>query len=216
MFGYQKPTLDRSFSVMAGIILLGGLGLWLAGNLYLPLLNGLTVQYIEMGQAIYLLTMMFYSGYIAYTFQQQPAIAKFWLWTVLWWLLLFERSISWGRDFWPDVPKIYYRLLSIVFIALPLITLCLPTIRQEIARRWRYEAIPIWYIIFMCLFFLLADAAEHHRFGYSLLVWDSYKQDLIEELLEIPCLLAIGAMSVYLQNRDRKHYLLTAHVVKAP
>ncbi|MCP0723168.1 hypothetical protein KU617_23195, partial [Salmonella enterica subsp. enterica serovar Montevideo] len=46
----------------------------------------------------------------------RPEGAKqFWLWAVVWWLVLLGRSTSWGRDYFPDEPRILFRMIIRLF-----------------------------------------------------------------------------------------------------
>ncbi|KES14152.1 hypothetical protein GASC598I20_000410, partial [Gilliamella apicola SCGC AB-598-I20] len=60
--------------------------------------------------------------------------------------MLFGRGISWGRDFFPDVPRFYYKIIASIIMAIPILTIFLPPIRREIARRYRDETIPVWHL----------------------------------------------------------------------
>ncbi|MDI4751548.1 hypothetical protein MJL81_28125, partial [Salmonella enterica subsp. enterica serovar Anatum] len=42
---------------------------------------------------------------------------QFWLWAVVWWVVLLGRSTSWGRDYFPDEPRMLFRTISVILIA---------------------------------------------------------------------------------------------------
>ncbi|MCX8650339.1 hypothetical protein J3U21_08105 [Gilliamella sp. B2776] len=118
--------------------------------------------------------------------------------------MLFGRGISWGRDFFPDIPRIYYKIIASIIIAIPLLSIFLPSIRQEIIRRYKFEIIPVWHLFFAFLFLGIADIAEHRRLGYEFLVLEPDRKDLIEELMEIPCLLSLALTTFYMQKNEQK------------
>ena len=118
--------------------------------------------------------------------------------------MLFGRGISWGRDFFPEVPRFYYKIIAGILIGIPFLTIFLPTIRQEIVRRYKFEKIPVWHIFFAFLFLGIADIAEHHRIGHQFLVLSNERKDLIEELMEIPCLLSLALITFYMQKNEQE------------
>ena len=159
--------LDFHFYKSSFFILFLGVFLYIFGNFYIPLYNGLTVTLIEHLQSLFLLFMCGYTFYYAKRVQHHATLYKFWIWTIFWWFMLFGRGISWGRDFYPNVPR-------------------------------------LWHIFFAFLFLGIADIAEHHRMGHEFLVLTRERKDLIEELMEIPCLLCIALTTFYMQTNEQK------------
>lgn len=77
-------------------------------DLKLPLYDGAIVRAVEHSHALLLLLFAVLSYFFMRPRQLQQGKKQFWIWAVLWWLVLFGRSTSWGRDYFPDVPKIYF------------------------------------------------------------------------------------------------------------
>ncbi|WP_141670906.1 hypothetical protein [Gilliamella sp. wkB178] len=159
---------------------------------------------IEHSQSLFLLFMCAYTYHYAKRVNNDPDLYKFWIWTIFWWFMLFGRGISWGRDFFPEVPRFYYKIIASILMAIPILSIFLPTIRREIARRFKFEEIPVWHIVFAFLFLGIADIAEHHRLGHQFLVITRDRKDLIEELMEIPCLLSLALITFYMQKNEQK------------
>ncbi|WP_141674159.1 hypothetical protein [Gilliamella sp. wkB112] len=185
------------------IVILSGF-LYIIGNFFLPLYDGLTVTLIEHSQSLFLLFMCAYTYRYTKRVSNTPDLYKFWIWTIFWWFMLFGRGISWGRDFFPEVPRFYYKIIASILMAIPILGIFLPTIRREIVRRFKFEQIPVWHIIFAFLFLGIADIAEHHRIGHQFLVMTKERKDLIEELMEIPCLLSLALITFYMQKNEQK------------
>lgn len=165
---------------------------------------GLTVILIEHAQSLFLLFMAGYTYSYAQKVKSNPDVYKFWIWTIFWWLLLFGRGISWGRDFFPEVPRFYYKIIASILIAIPILSMFIvASIRREIKRRYSTEKIPVWHTFFAFFYLGLADIAEHHRIGYEYLVLNSNNSDLIEELMEFPCLFSLALVVFYLQKREK-------------
>ncbi|WP_160430513.1 hypothetical protein [Gilliamella sp. Pas-s25] len=196
--------LDFHFYKSSLSIIILGITLYIIGNFFIPLYNGLTVTLIEHVQSLFLLFMCGYTYCYAKKMAEHPNLYKFWIWTIFWWLMLFGRGISWGRDFFPEVPRFYYKIIASFLIALPILSIFLPTIRQEIVRRYKFEKIPVWHIFLAFLFLGIADIAEHRRIGHELLVITRDRKDLIEELMEIPCLLCLALTTFYMQKNEQK------------
>ncbi|WP_392565861.1 hypothetical protein RHO15_09910 [Utexia brackfieldae] len=174
-----------------------------AGNTFIPLYNGLSTAIAENLQSLGLLLIAVYSYFYARRYPAQSANRIFWYWSVMWWIMLFGRGISWGRDFFPDVPHLYFRIISIILIGLPVLMLFSKSIRQQIKHRFFFEKIPVWHIILAFVFLGLSDIVEHHRSGANLLLYVSEKQDLIEELIEIPCFISLILIVLYMQRNER-------------
>ncbi|QIQ21077.1 hypothetical protein [Zophobihabitans entericus] len=200
----MMPRIDFHFYKEASYTLIIAAILFFSGNYLIPFYSESAVKVVEHTQSLMLLFMTIYTYFYLKRYPYKSDKYQFWLWTMFWWFLLFGRGISWGRDFFPEVPKIYFRIISIVFFTPVVLGFLFPAIRREIVRRYKYEKIPFWYILFAFIFLGLSDQIEHHRIGYDLLLSDPARQDLIEELLEIPCLLSIAFVVFYLQRNEKE------------
>ncbi len=127
----------------------------------------------------------------------------FWLWAMAWWLMFFGRSISWGRDFFPEVPHFYYRIISIFVIAPVVLMLFSPHLRAEIEHKWKQVRLPFWYLLIAVLSLFFADSVEHHRFIDTWLYGYAANQDIVEELYENPFILALFCAAFYFMRQDR-------------
>ena len=87
--------------------------------------------------------------------------------------MLFGRSTSWGRDYFPEVPKIYFRGISVLVIAPVVFMLFLAPLRQEIAYKFKHVSLPIWALILAFIGLLMSDGIEHNRF-YSFYFYRFY------------------------------------------
>jgi len=174
-------------------------------DLHLPLYHGVLVTWIEGAQALWLL----FGALFTCNFLRKNALPvgarRFWAWSVLWWLVLFGRSISWGRDYFPDGPKLLFRAISVLLIgALVLYLLFSSTLRKELAWRLRHESLPLWTFVLAVVTFIISDSVEHHRFIATFFLHNAEYQDLIEELYEIPFMVALFCVSYDLMQRQKQ------------
>ncbi|ATF49809.1 hypothetical protein CO701_12035 [Citrobacter werkmanii] len=174
-------------------------------NWNLPLLNGTVVRWIENGQALWLLFgAIFTLGYIR-PLSRPEGEKQFWLWAAVWWLVLLGRSTSWGRDYFPEHPKLLFRTISVVFIAVIILPVLLSKrLRQDIARRVRNEPLPIWLLAITTCAFLISDTVEHHRLLSPLFLHNAHYGDLIEELYELPFMVGLFLMNLGFMRQDKK------------
>lgn len=128
---------------------------------------------------------------------------QFWLWAVLWWLLLFGRSTSWGRDYFPEVPKPYFRAISVMLIAPVVFMLFSPYLRKEIAKKLKYFTLPIWALMLAFSGLIISDAIEHERAIDALFLRDIQYKDLMEELYEFPLILGLLFITYHLMKQDK-------------
>ena len=136
--------------------------------------------------------------------KQLPEPQKwFWVWSMAWWLVLSGRSISWGRDFYPEVPHIYFRIISIFLIAPLVFLLFLKPLREEIWNKLKYATFPFWYLLIAFLSLFLADCVEHHRFLYHVLLDSHALQDTVEELYEYPLIFALFCSAFFFMKQDK-------------
>ena len=195
--------LDKRFYPHTVAILIFALALLYSGNYLFPAQTAL-VTIVESIQSLLLLSgALFTWCYVKPLLCDRPR-RVFWLWSISWWALLFGRGISWGRDYFPEVPKLYFRLISILLIGIMLAMLLLPVLRQEIARRWRTEPIPLWDSLLLVIYFLIVDTVQHHRRLAFLFVSDALRTDMIEEFIELPFMLSLFFIAYFLQKKDKQ------------
>ena len=160
-------------------------------SLHLPLLGGMTVTAVESIQALMLFGFAVFSFFYIRPFELSKGQKQFWLWSVAWWIMLFGRSTSWGRDYFPEVPKIYFRGISVLVIAPVVFMLFLAPLRQEIAYKFKHVSLPIWALILAFIGLLMSDGIEHNRFFIHFIFTDFIYKDLMEELYEFPLIIGL-------------------------
>nr|WP_154324801.1 hypothetical protein [Pantoea sp. 201603H] len=172
-------------------------------RLHVPLYQDMTVYWVETGQSIWLLFGALFT-FIYAKITPMPREKKiFWLWSVTWWVMLFGRGISWGRDYAPEQPKIYFHLISYLLIGIVIVTfLVRPELHREVFRRLKSETLPLWDCLIMVVCFIIADTIEHHRYFAFLFLQDHSYQDLMEEMFEVPFMLALFSVAFYLMKKD--------------
>lgn len=173
-------------------------------NSHVSLMDGFVVLSIENIQALMLLSFAVYSYYYMRPLDCPEGKKQFWLWAVFWWILLFGRSISWGRDFFPDVPHIYFRILSIFFIAPVVLMLFSKKLREEIALKFKTISFPIFSFLLAVIGLIISDAVEHSRMIAPLFLHDLAYKDLIEEMYEFPVIWGLFEVSYLLMKQDKK------------
>lgn len=159
---------------------------------------------IETFQSLWLLFGALFTWCYIRPLRRETAAKCFWLWSISWWILLFGRGISWGRDYFPDEPKLYFRIISLVLIGVTACALLLPVIRREIIRRFRQESLPVWDILLLVLYFVIVDTIEHRRLFAFLFVYDTARTDLLEELFELPFMFSLFAIAFLLQRNEKQ------------
>lgn len=170
----------------------------------LPVSEARLVNWIENGQALWLLFGALFTLFWIKPWTLTPGQKAFWLWSVAWWVVLLGRSTSWGRVYFPDEPRVIFRIISVVLIAaLVLPVIVSTTLRKEIALRFRHETFPLWTVGLVVITFLFSDAVEHHRALGSLVLHDAHDQDLLEELYEIPFMLGLFIIAFGMMQRDK-------------
>lgn len=183
---------DTRLTSSALVLALVALVIPFTANWHVPLLNGVVVLWIENGQALWLLFGALFTAWYIRPLSRPDGAKQFWLWAVVWWLVLLGRSTSWGRDYFPDHPKMIFRGISVVLIAaLVLPVLISKTLRQEIARRLCEESLPLWLLTVTACAFLISDTVEHHRLLAPLFLHSKQYTDLIEELYELPFMIGL-------------------------
>lgn len=153
----------------------------------LPLGDGLTVTIIEQVQALWLLFCSIYAFKLfkLNRLHQHHAAIALWL-AAIWWLLL-GRSLAWGRDYFPDLPRLYFQPFAVILVLLPIYLLCRRDTRAQMKQLWLTFRWPVWLCLMTCLLFIVAQVIESERMFRPLhLDIDSGRRDLIEELFETP------------------------------
>lgn len=169
---------------------------------HIPLFDGMLVRSVEDIQAILLLFFAGFSFFYIKPFALAEGKKQFWLWAVLWWVLLFGRSTSWGRDYFPEVPRIYFHILSVLFIAPVVFMLFSSALRSEIAIKFRTSAVPVWAFMLAVAGLIISDGVEHGRFFHAVFLHDLSYKDLIEELYEFPLILGLFMVTFQLMKNE--------------
>lgn len=183
--------VDTRFTWPIFILLILCLLFPVMGGVQFTFLGDSEVRLIENIQAIMLLIFAVVT-YVCMKPRQLPHGQKqFWLWAVCWWLVLFGRSTSWGRDYLPEVPKIYFRMISIVLIGSVVFPLLQSSLRQEIVRKFKTAVIPVWGLVIAFIGLIVSDAIEHHRLISTFILDANSNVNFMEELYEFPLILGL-------------------------
>lgn len=156
-----------------------------------PLLVGTAVRSIENIQAVLLLGIAIFTLCYMRPWDMPNGQKQFWFWAACWWLLLFGRSISWGRDYFPEIPKIYFRGISVILIGSVVFMLFSPHLRQEIKHQFKRFSIPVWALLLAFSGLVISDSIEHLRLMHSLFLTDLHYQSFVEELYEFPLIIGL-------------------------
>ena len=167
--------------------------------------NGIAtaVRSIENSQAVLLFVFGIFTLIYMRPWDMPNGQKQFWFWAACWWLMLFGRSISWGRDYFPEVPKIYFRAISIVLIGSVVFYLFSPHLRAEIAKKFKTIRIPVWPFALAFAGLFIADSIEHTRFVDTLLVKDMNYHSFMEELYEYTLVFGLGLTAWYFMKQDK-------------
>lgn len=169
-----------------------------------PLFSGMLVKSVEALQALLLLFAAIFTYFYMRPFDQQLPNRQFWMWSVFWWLLLFGRSISWGRDYFPEVPKPYFRAISVMLIAPVVFMLGSSTLRQQIAVKAKQFSLPIWLCVLVLVGLVISDSIEHARQWSGIFIQNLQYKDLLEELYEFPLIVGLFLIA-YRMMQQEKH-----------
>lgn len=174
-------------------------------DLHLSLFSVRVVTVVENAQAAWLL----FGAVFTLCYARSAGLAErprtFWLWAVVWWLVLFGRSVSWGREYFPEGPKLLFRVISVVLIGTLVLWLVFSkALRQEVMARLRSETLPLWTAALVVCSFLISDAVEHHRLLAPLFLHNPLYQDLIEELYEIPFMVGLFIIVCTMLAREKR------------
>ncbi|MEG1709509.1 MAG: hypothetical protein RR285_12455 [Acinetobacter sp.] len=169
-----------------------------------PLLGGAVVRGVENIQALLLLMFAVFSYVYMQPMRLSDGKKYFWMWAVLWWLLLFGRSTSWGRDYFPEIPKVYFRGISVVLIGSVVLMLFVKPLRTEIAVKMKTLNLPAWAMLLTVLGLIISDGIEHSRIYGGIFLHQLAYKDLMEELYEFPLILGLFMMAFHIMQRDKR------------
>ncbi|ENW95630.1 hypothetical protein [Acinetobacter sp. NIPH 298] len=161
------------------------------------------VHLIEDAQALVLLACVAFTWFYMKPKHLTESKKLFWLWAIAWWFMFFGRSISWGRDYFPDIPHLYFRIISIFVIAPVVFMPFLSKLREEIKYKLNSVPFPFWYLLIACVSLFFADSVEHHRFIDTWLLSNTIQSDVVEELYEVPFILALFCAAFYFMQWDK-------------
>ena len=194
--------IDTRFSwAVLCMVLIGGVFPFLPAFLE-PIFIATAVRSIENIQALMLFCIFVFTLIYMKPWTLPNGKKQFWFWAACWWLLLCGRSISWGRDYFPDVPKPYFRAISVVLIGSVVFMLFSKHLRQEIVHKFKTFSLPLWPSILVIVTLAIVDWVEHLRGLYSLVLFDTRYQDFVEELYEFPFILGLFLVAWAVMYKD--------------
>lgn len=198
--------LKTQFSAADFFLILLAILFPFAADMRIPLVHGKVVEWVENGQALWLLFGAIFTAIYMKPLSLEKGARQFWLWSVIWWLVLFGRSISWGRDYFPEESKILFRTISVLLIAALVLPVILSSVlRHAITLRIRNVYLPLWMSIIVLVTFLIADSVEHHRFLSPIFLHDVRYTDLMEELYENIFMIGLFIVSRDIMKNDKKY-----------
>ncbi|WP_167519567.1 hypothetical protein [Intestinirhabdus alba] len=172
---------------------------------HMPLADGAVVAWIENGQALWLLFGALFTACYIRPLSRPEGAKQFWLWAVVWWVVLLGRSTSWGRVYFPEQPRLLFRIVSVALIAALLLPLLFSkALRREIVRRLREAPLPVWLFAVTAGAFLISDTVEHHRLLAPLFLHSRQYVDLIEELYELPFMVGLFLIALGFMRQERR------------
>lgn len=171
--------------------------------IYPSLFDDFPVEPVETSQALWLLFCGVFTLAAMLPLNFNKSKKTFWLWSAYWWFVLLGRSISWGRDYFPEVPHLYFRILSIFWIAPLVLLLFSGYLRSEIKNKAKNTPVPMAIFSVALCCFLISDTVEHHRMLSFIFLARPEHQDIVEELYEIPFMLALFMTACYYMKVDK-------------
>lgn len=163
----------------------------------------ISVRSIENIQAVLLLSFAIFTFAFMRPFQLENGQKLFWLWAACWWLLLFGRSTSWGRDYFPEVPKGFFRAISVVLIGSVLFPLMNGALRREIAHKFKTASISVWGIVLAVSGLIISDSIEHERMISAFFLHDQSHRNFVEEIFEFPLIFGLFIVAYGLMVQDK-------------
>lgn len=167
----------------------------------------ISVRTIENIQALLLFAFAMMTYVYMKPLQLKSGQKEFWLWAICWWLVLFGRSTSWGRDYFPDVPKVYFRAISIVLIGAVVFPLFNRNLRQEIAHKFKTATISIWGIALAIFGLVVSDGIEHDRWISNIFLHHVSNKNFVEEMFEFPLIIGLFLVAFVIMQADKTQKL---------
>lgn len=174
-------------------------------QLIAPEFISIAVRSVENIQALILFSIFVFTLVYMQPWNMPNGQKHFWLWAACWWLLLCGRSTSWGRDYFPDVPKGYFRAISVVLIGSVVFMLFSKHLRLEIAQKSKSLCLPIWAMFLAVIGLVISDSIENLRAIHVWFVFDLKYQNLIEELYEFPLIFGLYLIAWSFMVKDAKN-----------
>ncbi|WOE31902.1 MULTISPECIES: hypothetical protein [unclassified Acinetobacter] len=168
-----------------------------------PLFEGLLIRFLENIQALLLLLAAVFTYLYSRSLANTVGQKQFWFWAVLWWVMLFGRSISWGRDYFPEISHDYFRVISIFFIAPVVFMLFSKCLRQEIMHKLATMRFPIYSFLLAVVTLIISDSIEHSRMIAPLFLHHREYKDLMEELYEFPLIWGLFETTYLLMKQEK-------------
>lgn len=170
--------------------------------LRLPLFDGYLVKTMENMQALLLLGTAIFTYFFIRPLKYSGGKKQFWLWVICWWVLLFGRSISWGRDYFPEISHDFFRMISILCIAPVILMLCSKDLRLEILQKLKTTQLPILSFILAFIALIVADSIEHSRLLSPIFLHQPDYKDFMEELYEFPLIWGLFEFSYLFMKQE--------------
>lgn len=171
---------------------------------HLLFVSEVAVRFLENIQALLLLFFAVFSFFYMRSARLPSGQKIFWLWAVCWWIVLFGRSTSWGRDYFPEVPKVYFRSISIILILSVVLPLFNSKLRAEIVTKFRTAIISVWGLVLAFAGLIISDSIEHSRYISSAFIYDLADKDMMEELFEFPLIFGLFIIAFGLMKNDKE------------
>lgn len=134
---------------------------------------------------------------------EQKSDRLFWLWAALWWILLFGRSINWGRLYFPGFPREYYRLIGLFISLMLLLPWFITQYRQSLMNIVHRAGIPYKILMMLAAIFLMVDQVEQNRMLFqSISSFISFHNtELLEEIIESFFIIGLFECIIYYRTR---------------
>lgn len=197
-------SVDTRFPLSVFILIILCFVFPFLGGIYFTFLGDSETRLVENIQALMLLFFALFSYFYMKPLQLAHGQKQFWLWAVCWWVVLFGRSTSWGRDYFPEIPKIYFRAISVVLIGSLVFPLFRLDLRQEIAYKFKTILIPFWGMVIAFVGLIISDAIEHDRYLGHFFISVGSNKNFLEELYEFPLILGLFIVAYELMKNEKK------------
>lgn len=130
----------------------------------------------------------------------------FWLWTSIWWLILFGRSINWGRLYFPDYPRSFFHIIAAIIILGVIVPFLIPKARYEIITFIKKVGLPFKQLILLIMIYALIDQIDNSRslFGWFRSYITIIDPLLLEESIEVFFITGLFSFMSFYQS-DKIH-----------